>query len=165
MQRIKLASSAPIVKRAYYKIVCPTYMKPIRGIPLCAKHIPLWTHWIERSLVCFNTPECPHCQRKVIRRWKGFIPMCDLTRKVLFIAEITPPIGRRLDALYESQVHLSSLQLKLGRARDKANAPQTIEIEELSDAQMKLPLPKPFNAMPTILSTLGLGDEEFEIID
>lgn len=165
MQRIKLASSAPIVKRTYYKIVIPTYMKPIRGIPVCGGYIPLWTHWMERSLICTNTKDCLNCQRKVARRWKGFMGMVDLTRKVLFIAEITPPIGRRIDALIESQVHLHTLQIKLGRARDVKNAPQTIEVEELSGSQLKLPLPKPFNPLPTILSTLGLGDEEFEIID
>lgn len=165
MQRIKLASSAPIVKRTFYKIVIPTFQRKIKGIPICGGYIPLWTHWFERSLICTNTKACPHCDRKIARRWKGFMGMCDTTRKVLFIAEITPPVARRLDALIESQVHLHTLLITLGRLRDVRNAPQTIEVEELSDSQLKLPIPKPFNPLPTVLSTLGLGDEDFEIID
>jgi hypothetical protein len=39
----------------------------------------------------------------------------------------------------------------------------TVEVEELTDLQLKLPLPKPFNPLPTVLSTLGLGDEGIEI--
>lgn len=165
MQKIKLASSAPTPKRQFYRIALPTFQRPIKGIPLADRYLALWTHWCERSLVCFNTKECPHCQRSLPRRWKGFIPMCDLTRKVLFIAEITPPVARRIDALIASQVHLHTLQFKLGRCKDRPNAPMNIEIEELSREQMRLPFPKPFDPLPTVLSTLGLSDEEAEIIE
>jgi hypothetical protein len=163
MAKLRLAAGAPDPKRPFCRIVLPTFQRPIKGIALCDKYLALWTHWCERSLVCYNTKACPHCQRQLPRRWKGFLPMCDLTRKVLFIAEITPPVARKLDGVIESQVHLCTLQIKLGRCKDRPNAPMTIELEELHDSQLKLPLPKPFNPLPTVLSTLGLGDEGIEI--
>lgn len=91
--------------------------------------------------------------------------MTDLTRKVLFIAEITPRIGEVLDRLISNQVHLFQLQIKLGRSKDRPNAPQTIEYQELDSNQLKLPMPKAFDPLPTVLSTLGLTDEEIETIE
>src|SRR5947209_3693680 len=77
----------------YYPIVSPGMGQTVRGAIVHAKVYGVYTHFVEsirRTQPCIEpAEECPGCQRKLKRRWKGYLGVVLSGTGKYGIAELT----------------------------------------------------------------------------
>jgi hypothetical protein len=139
-------------------IVLPKAGKPI-SVQILRDYWPgLWTHWDQRSRLCYGRTSCPYCRNNHARRWVGFVPAYQMATRKPIILQLTPRVAELLVEARARNKTLAGCVWTVARLTDKNNSPTTLRRDPLP--RDPVTLPAPFSVMASVLYTYGLEPDE-----
>lgn len=137
-----------------YLIVGPKPGQWYKCIPLTNILCSRFTHWMDRTVLCTEKPDCPFCIQHIRRTWRGWLPCVELSTWSLFIQDLPIGPGRIVEQLIEQQRDLRKLLLVIGRKAGKKCGKVELTVEH--GFKPPKPVPHPFDPWPTVAKMFGL---------
>lgn len=129
----------------------------------------VWTHWdptLRRTSPHLKDKKaCPGCQRKLSKRWKGYLCVINENKHAREFLELTPVVARGLLDQAGDGIPLRGLRYRIERGKgDKARCKVTPQAP-YSCFKESPPLPPAMDPKQTLIDLWGLdqanfGDEE-----
>jgi len=119
----------------------------------------IWIHWTgSRSAPHFrNEEECPWCEKRMQKRWKGFLHCyCSEMRQEVFL-ELTPASAR---SLRDQLAHVANLRGSVIQVKRTTADNGRLYISTLTPRGVPEALPPEKDPRPSILRLWGVDDAE-----